>query len=473
MENADVFLGLQDFLDRMKQPSAADLVKSIKSFIVSFSNNVPDPEKDSAAIQEFFTKMEAAFRAHPLWAGCSEEELDSSGEGLEKYVMTKLFPRVFASHPNDVQFDDRLSEKIALIQQFIQPENLDIKPTYQNETSWLLAQKELHKINMYKAPRDKLVCILNCCKVISNLLLNASIASNENPPGADEFLPVLIYVTIKANPPKLHSNLSYIQRYRHQSRLVAEPAYFFTNMLSAESFISNIDAKALSMEETEFEKNMEYARALLSGLSADLDGQTDQSDKDGWSRAEPVEPRHQSLNVSNERDSITRAKSSETKSQSNMVPDAKDTSLMKKIPFLSDLENKGATMLLKEDVVSQVFRDYPYLFAHGGDLTVNDVEELLNNYKQLVFKYVCLSKGLGVAPLPLSISQTQKPQEEATFKEAGDPRTEESNDESKELLSQDDGTNKVSPLQDDILKPKLPQDETVATIGGGNDETSQ
>lgn len=62
-----------------------------------------------------------------------------------------------------------------------------------------LAQKELQKINMYKAPRDKLVCILNCCKVINNLLLNASIASNENPPGADEFLPVLIYVTIKAS----------------------------------------------------------------------------------------------------------------------------------------------------------------------------------------------------------------------------------------------------------------------------------
>lgn len=64
---------------------------------------------------------------------------------------------------------------------------------------WQLAQKELQKINMYKAPRDKLVCILNCCKVINNLLLNASIAANENLPGADEFLPVLIYVTIKVN----------------------------------------------------------------------------------------------------------------------------------------------------------------------------------------------------------------------------------------------------------------------------------
>lgn len=63
--------------------------------------------------------------------------------------------------------------------------------------SFQLAQKELQKINMYKAPRDKLVCILNCCKVINNLLLNASVASNDNPPGADEFLPVLIYVTLK------------------------------------------------------------------------------------------------------------------------------------------------------------------------------------------------------------------------------------------------------------------------------------
>ena len=60
-----------------------------------------------------------------------------------------------------------------------------------------LAQKELQKINMYKAPRDKLVCILNCCKVINNLLHNASMASNEGTHGADEFLPILIYVTLK------------------------------------------------------------------------------------------------------------------------------------------------------------------------------------------------------------------------------------------------------------------------------------
>ncbi|PPD93822.1 hypothetical protein GOBAR_DD09173 [Gossypium barbadense] len=397
MENADVFLGLQDFLERMRQPSAADFVKSIKSFIVSFSNNAPDPERDSAAVQAFFANMEAAFRAHPLWAGCSEEELDSAGEGLEKYVMTKLFTRVFASLPDDVKLDEQLSEKMALVQQFVRPENLDIKPAFQNETSWLLAQKELQKINMYKAPRDKLVCILNCCKVINNLLLNASIASNENPPGADDFLPVLIYVTIKANPPQLHSNLLYIQRYRRQSRLVSEAAYFFTNMLSAEAFISNIDAKALSLEETEFEKNMEFARALLSGLSTDLDGLSSQINQlAGQDQREPTESRHHTL----KEDHANRPKSSDGKSSS------KDQSSISKVPSISELENRGATILLKEDQV------------------IKDVEELLNNYKQLVFKYVCLLKGSdgASASFPLSKSQAQAQQHVETVKESQDHR---------------------------------------------------
>lgn len=53
--------------------------------------------------------------------------------------MTKLFTRVFASLPDDVKQDEQLSEKMALIQQFIRPENLDIKPAFQNETSWLVS----------------------------------------------------------------------------------------------------------------------------------------------------------------------------------------------------------------------------------------------------------------------------------------------------------------------------------------------
>jgi len=53
--------------------------------------------------------------------------------------MTKLFPRVFASNTEDVISDEKLFQKISLVQQFISPENLDIQPTFQNQTSWLVS----------------------------------------------------------------------------------------------------------------------------------------------------------------------------------------------------------------------------------------------------------------------------------------------------------------------------------------------
>ncbi|XP_042393214.1 vacuolar protein sorting-associated protein 9A-like [Zingiber officinale] len=386
-----------DFLERMRHPSAADFVKSIKSFIVSFSNRAPDPEKDSASVQEFLSNMEEAFRAHTLWAGSSEEELESAGEGLEKYVMTKLFNRVFASVPEDVNSDGELYEKMALLQHFIRPENLDIKPAFQNETSWLLAQKELQKINMYKAPRDKLVGILNCCKVINNLLINASIASNENPPGADEFLPVLIYVTIKANPPQLHSNLLYIQRYRRQSRLVSEAAYFFTNILSAESFIWNIDAQAVSMEEKEFLNKMESARAHLMGTSTSGEDQQTETNLDA------LEQRSGVLKANRELDNSVSVHGHHVPSQSYDANKDVNEKALTNMLSISDLEKKGAADLLEENT-SKYFQDYPFLFANAGDLTIQDVHSLLNCYKKLVLKYVALSKGMGIhkESVPLS-----------------------------------------------------------------------
>ncbi|KAL6645829.1 hypothetical protein ACP70R_017437 [Stipagrostis hirtigluma subsp. patula] len=388
-------LAWHDFLERMRQPSAAEFVKSIKSFIVTFSNRAPDPEKDSADVQEFLENMEGAFRAHTPWAGSSEEELESAGEGLEKYVMTKLFNRVFASVPEDVKSDEELFEKMSLLQQFIRPENLDIKPEYQNETSWLLAQKELQKINMYKAPRDKLACILNCCKVINNLLLNASIVSNENPPGADEFLPVLIYVTIKANPPQLHSNLLYIQRYRRETRLVSEAQYFFTNILSAESFTWNIDGESLSMNELEFQRKMDWARERLLGLSADPQNQDNQANVDvqehGSQNLKAI--RNSDVNLSL-KDHVQGPGQQDTRRDTDVTVSGKP---VERAPSISDLEKKGANELLNDDDVSKKFQ-YPFLFARAGDLTVADVENLLNSYKQLVLRYVALSQGMGVTP---------------------------------------------------------------------------
>ncbi|TVU47656.1 hypothetical protein EJB05_07262 [Eragrostis curvula] len=414
-------LAWHDFLERMRQPSAAEFVKSIKGFIVTFSNRAPDPEKDSAAVQEFLQNMEGAFKAHTPWAGSSEEELESAGEGLEKYVMTKLFNRVFASVPEDVKSDEELFEKMSLLQQFIRPENLDIKPEYQNETSWLLAQKELQKINLYKAPRDKLACILNCCKVINNLLLNASVISNDNPPGADEFLPVLIYVTIKANPPQLHSNLLYIQRYRRETRLVSEAQYFFTNILSAESFIWNIDGESLSMNELDFQRKMEWARERLLGLSADSENQDNQANLDVQDRRPQNLTGNRNSDVSLSLKDHIQGPGQDMRRDSDVTVSGKP---VERVQSISDLEKKGATELLNSDDLNKKFLEYPFLFARAGDLTVADVENLMNSYKQLVLRYVALSQGMGVNP------ETAPVQSEQTASELTVPEEIEKNVES-------------------------------------------
>ena len=51
--------------------------------------------------------------------------------------MTKLFSRAFAPFPEEVEHDQRLSEKMAMLQQFIRPEHLDI-PSNFHESSWLV-----------------------------------------------------------------------------------------------------------------------------------------------------------------------------------------------------------------------------------------------------------------------------------------------------------------------------------------------
>ncbi|GAA5896992.1 hypothetical protein JCM8208_006133 [Rhodotorula glutinis] len=118
------------------------------------------------------------------------------------------------------------------------------------------AQRELRKMNQYKAPRDKLICVLNCCKVIFGLIRHVS----NGDQGADAFIPFLIYVVIRANPEHLVSNLQYIQRFRNPEKLSGEGGYYLSSLNAAISFIESLDASSLSnITQDEFESNVAVA----------------------------------------------------------------------------------------------------------------------------------------------------------------------------------------------------------------------
>jgi Rab5 GDP/GTP exchange factor len=86
---------------------------------------------------------------------------------------------------------------------------------------------ELLKINHYKAPRDKLICILNCSKVIFGLIRH--LGGGED---ADTFLPILIFIVLKAKPENLISNVEYINRFRSPERLSSESGYYLSSLVS-------------------------------------------------------------------------------------------------------------------------------------------------------------------------------------------------------------------------------------------------
>lgn len=156
-----------------------------------------------------------------------------------------------SGHSDDLERDKIVAQKIEIFS-WTEERHLDIPSTQLNESFLSLAEQELLKIKNYRAPRDKLICILNCCKVIFGLLRHAG--SEES---ADKFVPILIYVVLKAKPEHLVSNVQYISRFRAPEKLAGEGGYYLSSLIGAISFIENLDRNALTITDDEFEENLE------------------------------------------------------------------------------------------------------------------------------------------------------------------------------------------------------------------------
>ena len=70
------------------------------------------------------------------------------------------------------------------------------------------------------------MCILNTCKVIFGLLKILHLDA-----GADKFMPILIMVVLRANPPQICSNLYYIQLFRSDTKLTGETEYYVSSLV--------------------------------------------------------------------------------------------------------------------------------------------------------------------------------------------------------------------------------------------------
>ncbi|RDA96030.1 hypothetical protein CP533_5781 [Ophiocordyceps camponoti-saundersi (nom. inval.)] len=276
------------FLEQLRNKKADPVARYLKSFLSEFGKRQWMVHEQVKIIGDFLVFIGNKMALCDVWRDVSDAEFDNAREGMEKLVMNRLYSQTFSpaipspkpvpgakpkrkgadvpmgpgrrgQHQEDMERDDVLTQKIN-IYGWVKEEHLDIPAIGESGRRFLkLAQQELLKIKAYRAPRDKIICVLNCSKVIFGLLKH-----NKSDSSADSFMPLLIYVVLQSNPEHLVSNVQYILRFRNQEKLGGEAGYYLSSLMGAVQFIENMDRSSLTISDDEFEKNVEAAVSAIA-----------------------------------------------------------------------------------------------------------------------------------------------------------------------------------------------------------------
>ncbi|ODV84386.1 hypothetical protein CANARDRAFT_179270, partial [[Candida] arabinofermentans NRRL YB-2248] len=264
----------QRFLVLFKNKQCEPIHRYLKSFLLQFGQKSWTVDEQIKLVKDFqifiFDKL---VQCPPFNAIDDELELDNCKEGLEKLVMTRIYSQVFSpviaprtkmseQHKEDLMNDKKYHTNVKLFD-WVSLKHLDIPLSLTVESNFIkLASTELNKMNNYKSPRDKIICILNCCKIIFGLIRQQqkSFKFEEN---ADSFVPLLIYVLLQAKPKYLYSNLLYIERFRNEEFLVGETSYYVSTVQIACNFIIDISLEKLTVSKEEYESEVIKAQESL------------------------------------------------------------------------------------------------------------------------------------------------------------------------------------------------------------------
>lgn len=278
----------QTFLSHLRKKSADPIVRYIRSFLISFnkqSHTFTSVQKVKI-INDFKTFMNEKFNLYEPFASMDDVDLENSREGLEKLIMNRLYEHCFSpgaakqfvgNIPEEINDDLRKDLEFCLkLEQFswVNGTHLDVDISDINTLNGNFnfidyAIKELNKINNYRAPRDKIICVLNSCKIIFNFL-----KLNNQETNADAFMPLLILVTMKAKTPHLISNMNYIENYRGEEWLShGETSYYLSSLQGAIGFISNLGFDDLTIDRSEYDAHIEAWEAHQKQKNAALEAE--------------------------------------------------------------------------------------------------------------------------------------------------------------------------------------------------------
>uniref|UniRef100_A0A8D8YPM9 Receptor-mediated endocytosis protein 6 homolog n=1 Tax=Cacopsylla melanoneura TaxID=428564 RepID=A0A8D8YPM9_9HEMI len=210
---------------------------SVNQFTEEFKQlTLPDEKND--LLDNFLSKLYEDLEKDPIFYYSNIVQLDLARIAIDRAVISRCY--IHAMYPNgdgDISRDQVLYEHMKNLAKIITPNHKDLRipKMFHSECPWPSAQAQISAISSYKTAHDKVQCVCRTMDTIVNLLSLAS-----RVPAADDLVPVLVYVLIKANPPSLLSTVQYVNSF-YANKMEGEVQYWWVQFCSAIEFIKTMD----------------------------------------------------------------------------------------------------------------------------------------------------------------------------------------------------------------------------------------
>ena len=227
---------------------------SISKLRKALSTSTVDGLSDQ--INDFYRMMLRRLEERPIYRNLNltQENNKEWIDFAERYLIESLHPELFSKVRNENEENDLKLQKRIKCLSWVMVRHLDIEICLEDANVQLYldqAISNLIELGSKMIPIDKLTSVVNCSKTILKLLQ----VGRSQPVSADQFLPALVYVVIKANPPLLHSNIQFITKFANPTRLMSgEAGYYFTNLCCAVTFIEKLNGQSVNLIEEQFNR---------------------------------------------------------------------------------------------------------------------------------------------------------------------------------------------------------------------------
>ncbi|XP_055328277.1 rab5 GDP/GTP exchange factor-like [Paramacrobiotus metropolitanus] len=255
----EVVKAFNDFLQTLPKPMAADIARRVQvvaNKVLEYSQVDYPIEELSKIVNNFYEEFTERLNRHELYAELSEETISKLLDYSESYIIIRSYKHLFCPPTTDDEEKDLAMQSRVRKLNWVTASRLGaVVDEMNSEVGEAMdsAIADILEVDTRKTVDAKLNSVVSCCRHIAAMLQK----SGNGPPSADQFLPAVIFVILRAKPPRMQSNIKFILRFANPNHLrTGEAGYFFTNLCCAMSFIETMDAKSLEMSDDEFQQYM-------------------------------------------------------------------------------------------------------------------------------------------------------------------------------------------------------------------------